>query len=311
MNQETIKIKGMHCKSCVELIETKLSSLEGIEAVKVNLAKDEAEVRFDPDKISLEKIKAEINKLGYPTGNEQEQKKKGKSFLQGLMYGLIPHIGCIAFIIGSILGVTVLMNFFKPLLMNRYFFHALIGVSLGFATLSSAFYLKKNGLLSWFGIKKKWKYLSVMYGSTIGINLLLFMLIFPLLANVSVGSSSITGAAIGIAGSENTDSLLKLKVDIPCPGHAPLISQELKTIKGVTGIKFSFPNYFDVTYNSAETSKQEMLALDVFKSYPATVISESVAEQSVQEENSPPAGGSCCGGGGTCGSTGGCGCGSY
>ncbi|MBU0457456.1 MAG: heavy-metal-associated domain-containing protein [Nanoarchaeota archaeon] len=313
MNQEIIKIKGMHCKSCVELIETKLSSLEGIEAVKVNLAKDEAEIRFDSNKISLEKIKSEINKLGYSTEDkeDQEQKKKGKSFLQGLMYGLIPHIGCIAFIIGSILGVTVLMNFFKPLLMNRYFFHALVGISLGFATLSSAFYLKRNGLLSLAGIKKKWKYLSIMYGSTIGINLLLFMLIFPLLANVSVGSSSITGAAIGIVSNENTDSLLKLKVDIPCPGHAPLISQELKTIKGVTGIKFSFPNYFDVTYNSAETSKQEMLALDVFNSYPAIVVSESIAEQNIQEENNPPASGSCCGGGGTCGSTGGCGCGSY
>lgn len=300
MNQETIKIKGMHCKSCVELIETKLSSLEGIETVKVNLAKDEAEVRFDSNKISLEKIKTEINKLGYSVRDKEEQmqKNKGKTFLQGVIYGLIPHIGCIAFIIGSILGVTVLMNFFKPLLMNRYFFHILIGISLGFATLSSASYLKKNGLLSLVGIKKKWGYLSVMYGSIIGINLLLFMLIFPLLANVSIDSYSITGAAVGINSNENTDSLLKLKVGIPCPGHAPLISQELKTIKGVTGITFSFPNYFDVTYNSAETLKQKILALDVFKSYPAMVISESFAEQSIQEENNPPKSKSCCGGGG-------------
>lgn len=312
MNQEIIKIKRMHCKSCVELIESKLSSLEGMVEVKVNLAKDEAEVKFNPDKISLEKINSEISKLGYSTSDKErdKQKKKGRGFLQGLIYGLIPHIGCIAFIVGSILGVTVLMKFFRPLLMNRYFFHTLIGVSLGFATLSSAYYLRNNRLLSLSGIRKKWKYLSVMYGSTIGINLLLFMLVFPLLANVSVGSSSITGAAIGIAGSENTDSLLKLKVDIPCPGHALLISQELKTIKGVTGIKFSFPNYFDVTYNSAETSKQEMLALDVFESYKATVVSESVAEQSIQEENNPPASGGCCGGAGTCG--GGCGgCGGY
>ncbi len=313
----------MHCHSCAGLIETKLGSLEGVEKVKVNLARGEADVKFDQDKISLEKISSEINRLGYVTGDKEENeqkeenapKKKGKGFLLGLIYGLIPHIGCIAFIIGSILGVTMLMNLFKPLLMNRYFFHALVGVSLGFATLSSLFYLKKNGLLSWMGIRKKWKYLSVMYGSTMGINLLLFMLVFPLLANVSVDSSSITGAAIGIAGNENTDSLLKLKVDIPCPGHAPLISQELKTIKGVTGITFSFPNYFDVTYNPAKTSKQEMLALDVFKSYEAAVISESVAEQSIQEEksireeNKPPAGGSCCGGGGTCGSKEGGGCG--
>ncbi len=280
MNQKTIKIKGMHCKSCVEIIETKLSQLKGIEKVKVNLAKDIAEINFEPDKISLKKIKTEIIKLGYSTvDKESKQKKKEDGFLNGLMYGLIPHIGCIAFIIGSILGVTVLMNFFKPLLMNRYFFHALIGISLGFATLSSAFYLKKNGLLSLIGIKKKWKYLSVMYGSTIGTNLLLFMLIFPLLANVSVGTPSTTGDSIGLTGNEDTESFIKLEVDIPCPGHAPLISEELKAIKGVTEIKFSFPDKFDVTYNAEETSKQEMLSLDVFDTYKATVISESIEEQ--------------------------------
>ncbi|MBU1203870.1 MAG: cation transporter [Nanoarchaeota archaeon] len=318
MNQEIISIKGMHCKSCVKLIESRLGLLDGIEEVKVNLVNDEAEIKFDSDKVSLEKIKSEICALGYSIGDKKENKLKNgrKGFLQGLIYGLIPHIGCIAFIIGSILGVTVLMKFFRPLLMNRYFFHILIGVSLGFATLSSVLYLKKNGLLSLPGIKKKWKYLSVMFGSTISINLLLFMLIFPLLANVSIGPSSITGAAVGVAGERGINSLIKLKIDIPCPGHAPLISQELKTIKGVTGIKFSFPNYFEVTYNSAETSKQDMLSLDVFESYKATVISESIADQEVQEENNqeennPPASGSCCGGGGICESESesSCGCG--
>lgn len=294
----------MHCQSCAQLIETKVSSLEGIKEIKVNLLEEEATIKFNGEKISLEKIKSEINKLGYSV-NEEEWPQK-KSIWSGLTYGLIPHIGCIGFIIGSVLGVTMLMNFFKPFLMNRYFFHILIGVSLGLATLSSAFYLNRNDLLSWSGIQKKWKYLSVMYGSTIGINLLLFMLIFPLLANVSASSLSITGSSITTVSDGNTDSLLKLKVDLPCPGHAPLISQELKMVKGVTGVKFNFPNYFEITYHSAETSRKEMLALDIFKSYPATMISESVAEQNIPPEKDAPtkASRSCCGGGGTCGSAG-------
>jgi len=153
---------------------------------------------------------------------------KGKSLFKGIMYGLLPHTGCILFIIASILGATVLMQFFRPLLMNRYIFHYLILLSIGFATLSSLIYLKRNKLLSWRGIKKKKGYLTIMYGSTIGINLVLFFLVFPFLA-----SSSITGSVIEseIPGA----SILRISVDIPCPGHAPLISNEVKTIQGVLG----------------------------------------------------------------------------
>jgi copper chaperone CopZ len=208
--------------------------------------------------------------------NKLTGQTKRKTILQGLVYGLIPHIGCIAFIIGSVLGVTVLTHFFKPLLMNRYFFYILILISLAFATLSSVLYLKRNGILSLAGIRRKWKYLFTMYGSTIGINLLLFMLIFPLIANVSM-SSPVAGASVEVKNNEGADSIssIKLKVDIPCPGHAPLISQELKSIDGITDIKFTFPNVFDVKYDSTKTSKQQILSLEVFKTYKATVFNES------------------------------------
>lgn len=251
---ETIKIKGMHCQNCVNKIESSLKEL-GVQKVKVDLAKDSATIEFDETKISLIEIKDKITNLGY----NQENKKKG--FWSGLMYGLIPHTGCIAFIIASILGVTVLMNVFKPLLMNRYFFYALIGLSLGFATLSSVLYLRKNKLLSWNGIKKKKGYLSAMYGSTVGINILLFFLIFPLLANFS------------LAAPETVEGLseLSLSVDIPCPGHAPLISSELKTLPGVQEVQFSFPNDFVVKYDASLTTEAELLDLGVFKEYPAKV----------------------------------------
>jgi copper chaperone CopZ len=316
--EETINIKGMHCKSCVEKIESKISSLPGVENIKVSLADNKAFVKIDSSKIDLEKIKSEISSLGYCTCNRQpcicqKQKEGNRNILQGIAYGLIPHIGCIAFLTGSILGVTVLTQFFKPLLMNRYFFYILILISLLFATLSSILYLRKNSLLSLAGIKRKWKYLTTMYGSTIGINLVLFMLIFPLLANVSV-NPSVTGAVVGIAGSNNDLSSLKLKVDIPCPGHAPLISNELKSINGIIDIRFSFPNVFDVKYDSTKTSQQEILSLEVFKTYEATVL-DSVQQDTQSINNQPtskPTGGGCCGGGGSCGGSGsGCSCGGY
>lgn len=306
-----INIKGMSCKSCVDKIESKLVKRRGVERVKVNLIDNNAFVEFNPEEIGLNDIKSGIADLGYSVDDIKKARKQG--LWQGIAYGLIPHIGCIAFIIGSVLGVTVLMQFFKPFLMNRYFFYILILISLMFATISAVLYLRKNGFLSLAGIKRKWRYVLTMYGSTIGINLLLFMVIFPLLANVSV-SAPLTGNAISTAGYVQNDlSIIKLKVDIPCPGHAPLISQELKSIDGIADIKFGFPNIFDVKYDASKASKQQILSLDVFNTYKAIVLEESTGQQSIQKldsqaGNQPISGASCCGSA-SCGSSGGCGCG--
>lgn len=305
MKRIKLKVKGMHCGSCVKIIEESLSEAKGIKSIKVDLADETAEIEFDKNIVTIDKIKSEIETLGYSVGDEPTSNhNKKKTILQGIAYGLIPHIGCIAFIIGSILGVTLLMQFFKPLLMNRYFFHVLILISLLFATLASVLYLRKNKLLSFKGMKRKWKYLSTMYGSTIGINLVLFMLIFPMLANVSIASP--TGGAV-IDGDKL--SSIKLKVDIPCPGHAPLISEELKTIDGVMGIKFGFPNNFDVKYDSDKTSISEMTSLEVFDEYKAQVLDKS--EPDTVKTTTQVSTGSCCGGSSGCSSSGGgsCGCG--
>ena len=225
--------------------------------------------------------------------------KKGGKLAQGIIYGLVPHIGCIAFIVGSVLGVTMLTEFFRPMLMNPYFFQILIAISIGFATLSfstpssklgnlpalffhtlsssalsSALYLRRNNMLTTAGIKHKWKYLSTMYGSTIGVNILLFLVVFPLLANVSFAQTTGNFQALADAGSL---SELTLQVDIPCSGHASLITGEIKSLAGITGVKFSLPNTFEVQYDSGTVTKEQILSLGVFKSYGATIIYESAA----------------------------------
>ena len=96
--------------------------------------------------------------------------------------------------------------------------------------------------MSFQGAKRKWKYLLILYGTTIFVNLLFFMVIFPYLANLNRVQSSAFIEAIPL-------SSITLKVNIPCPGHAPLIITELKKINGVEDVKFSFPNFFDVKYN--------------------------------------------------------------
>ncbi|KYC46317.1 MAG: putative copper-exporting P-type ATPase A [Candidatus Methanofastidiosum methylothiophilum] len=275
--EKTIKIKGMHCKSCVCAIKDKLESLNGIKSAKVTLLKNEAIVDFDPAKIDLEQIQIEIEKLGYSTGLNFE--KKSNNILKGLVYGIVPHIGCIGFILGSVLGVSILMQFFRPLLMSRYFFYGLVALSLGFASVSVLLYLRNNELLSVKGLQRKWKYVTITYGSTVGVNLALFLIVFPMLANVS---ASVGGDQVTIGSTE----FITLRVNIPCSGHAPLISNELKTINGVQEVRYSTPNTFAVKYDSGRTSKTDILKLAVFREYPATVLNET---SSTRNLSAPPA----------------------
>ena len=228
-----------------------------------------------------------------------KKKYEGNNPFKGFLYGLIPHIGCILFVIAAVLGSTVLMTFFKPVLMNRNIFYYLILISIGFATISSFFYMRKNNALSWKGVKAKRSYLIIMYATTVGINLILFFLIFPMTANISGNSVNVDGL----------DSVL-MEVKIPCPGHAPLITSELKTIEGVAKTEYNFPNKFTVYYDSSQTSIKEILKLDVFSEYPATITGNQILDPVPVTGKSIAAssGESCSGGcGGTSGCGGGCG----
>ena len=196
---------------------------------------------------------------------KEENNKKG--VLKGMLYGLAPHTFCIAFILFSIIGATTATTILKPLLLNRYFFYILIVVSFLFATVSAIIYLQRNGSLSLKGAKNKWKYLSILYGTTILVNLLFFMVIFPVAANLNL-SPNLTAT-----NSQNVHlNNLTMEVDIPCSGHAPLITGELKKISGIKEVKFRFPNLFDIKFDPSETQEDKIISLDVFKTYKVKII---------------------------------------
>lgn len=63
--KQTIPVIGMACASCSANIERKLNELDGINEASVSLPARSALVDYDPEKISLEKMKSEINGIGY------------------------------------------------------------------------------------------------------------------------------------------------------------------------------------------------------------------------------------------------------
>jgi Cu+-exporting ATPase len=76
----TIGVYGMTCGHCQKRVADAISSLEGIESVDVNLESEYATVSFDPEKVTLEDIKAAIRKAGYSTEREETQEEPPLEF---------------------------------------------------------------------------------------------------------------------------------------------------------------------------------------------------------------------------------------
>ena len=208
----------------------------------------------------------------------QPVEKKGKGLVAGLLYGLIPHTFCIAFILLSVIGATAAATLLRSILLVPYLFQMMIGLSLAFATLSAVMYLRRMGYLSLAGARTKWRYLGVLYGTTIAINLLLFLVVFPAVANATPrvqaqgvpASSQATSAPTALPASTRQ---VILEVEIPCSGHATLISSDLYLLKGVLAVHYDQPNRFTVDYNSELVTLERILALEIFKSFAARPVS--------------------------------------
>ena len=63
--KQTIPVIGMACSACSANIEKKLNTLKGVNSASVSLPGRLALIDFNPQVISLEKMKSEINALGY------------------------------------------------------------------------------------------------------------------------------------------------------------------------------------------------------------------------------------------------------
>ncbi len=188
-----------------------------------------------------------------------KNQKKRSGFWPGLFSGLIPHAFCIAFLVLSLIGATSGTLLAKKFLLIPHFFLFLTIISFLFATLSAIFYLKKCHCLSTAGIRNRWKYLTTMYIATIAINLLMAYVVLPASANLAVQNNN----------QKNASELLTTNIDVqlPCPGHSPLITSELEKVSGVENVAFKLPQNFQITYDPKETSPQEIAALEIFKTF--------------------------------------------
>ena len=65
MENSIINVEGMSCQHCVNAINNGVGWLEGVNEVKVSLENKTVSVDYNSDKVTLDKIKAEIEEQGY------------------------------------------------------------------------------------------------------------------------------------------------------------------------------------------------------------------------------------------------------
>lgn len=65
MEDEVLKVEGMHCESCEKRIEAAVGDLAGVTAVVADRGAGTIDVTYDPDLTTLETIRNVIETEGY------------------------------------------------------------------------------------------------------------------------------------------------------------------------------------------------------------------------------------------------------
>ncbi|MBI5138906.1 MAG: copper-translocating P-type ATPase [Candidatus Vogelbacteria bacterium] len=113
-NKKTFSLKGMHCASCVTVIEGALNKVDGVSMATVNIATEKATVTYDPEKVTDQMLCSAVSGAGYKAliseelkSEDEEQKEKLKE-LHDLRFRVT---------ISLVLGLLILWGGF-PGLMN-------------------------------------------------------------------------------------------------------------------------------------------------------------------------------------------------
>ena len=71
--KKTFRIKGIHCASCVTILEKSLGKVEGVSEANVNLATGKATVAYDPQLVTDANLSSAVANVGYEALLQKEQ----------------------------------------------------------------------------------------------------------------------------------------------------------------------------------------------------------------------------------------------
>ncbi len=83
--KKTYPVKGMHCASCVRVIERSLAKTPGVQEATVNLATEKATIRYNPELCTEDQLATAVKNVGYtlqtsttPQSDDQQKAEKEK-----------------------------------------------------------------------------------------------------------------------------------------------------------------------------------------------------------------------------------------
>jgi mercuric ion transport protein len=65
MKKEAYLVEGMTCSGCERTVSKVVSNIEGVASAKADLGSSTVSVEYDPSKVTIDKIKEAVNKVGY------------------------------------------------------------------------------------------------------------------------------------------------------------------------------------------------------------------------------------------------------
>ena len=110
MERKVLIIDGMTCINCQNKIEQELKNTAGISKVQVSYSKVQAEIEFNPEIVTLNRIAAIIEKLDYTVIDKKQAdslkwvRRIGTLAVIILLYYLLQHFGILNLLVPSMLA---------------------------------------------------------------------------------------------------------------------------------------------------------------------------------------------------------------
>jgi len=134
-NKKTFSIKGMHCASCVMVLEKSLKKVDGVLQATVNLATEKATVTYDPAKVTDDKLSSAVSNVGYQAiineeiKTENAEQKEKQQELRALRFKVI-----VSLVLGSLIlwgGFPGLMKT-APMILQNFWVQLLLATPVQF-----------------------------------------------------------------------------------------------------------------------------------------------------------------------------------
>jgi len=161
--KKTVKVGGMHCATCVSTVEKSLKKLDGTIDVVVNLATEEAQIVYEPQKIGVNDIKSAIEEAGYEFLGIADEKTT--QYAETLRKENLNRMKW-RFIIGFVSGIPLMVSMYLPIHRTMFPLHYIQFIISTPVFIYLAYPIFKAGYSA---IKNRNLNMDVMYSMGIGV----------------------------------------------------------------------------------------------------------------------------------------------